>query len=262
MELKLANRTYRYPTPQVMGIVNITPDSFYAGSRYSTLKEVYAAIYQMIDDGAAFIDIGAASSRPGAIVCTVQQEWERLSPVLRALRPHFPDTLISIDTFYSKIVEWAYDLIGPFMINDISGGENDPNMFSVAARLKLPVIAMYNRGTLQNIQYYFASTLERAKEAGIQQIILDPGFGFAKTTEQNYTLLTHLSTLLNFPGVPTLIGLSRKSMIYKPLGISPDEALPATSALHLYALQQGVDILRVHDVAQANQMIRIHALLK
>ena len=267
INLIVGSRVYSFNTPQVMGIINVTPDSFYAKSRHITPVEVFTTIANMIEAGAAIIDIGAASSRPGAHPCTAQQEWERLSPVLKELRTHFPDTLFSIDTFYAIVVEQACDLIGPFIINDISAGEDDPRLFSVAARLQLPIIAMHKKETppdanlVAEVHNYFAAVLARAQEAGVPLIILDPGFGFAKDTPQNYTLLSHLSTLFDFPDVLRLIGISRKSMIYKPLCITPDEALSATTALHLYALQQGVDILRVHDVAEAMQAIQLYKFL-
>ena len=274
MELKIAHRTYFFSQPQVMGIVNCTPDSFYAKSRHTTPAEVYTTVEQMIKEGAAIIDLGASSSRPGAIIPSVEEEWSRLSPVLMHFRRHFPEVAVSVDSYHSEVVERAFDAIGPCMVNDISAGEDDPCMFEVAARLQLPVVAMHKRGTPQTMhQYtdyenivvdvhnYFASVLERAREAGVLQIILDPGFGFAKTTEQNYTLLSRLPELFDFSNVLRLIGISRKSMVYMPLVITPDEALPATSALHLYALQQGVDILRVHDVKEAVQMVRLHAML-
>ncbi|MCL2738830.1 MAG: dihydropteroate synthase [Bacteroidales bacterium] len=261
-------------TPLVMGIVNITPDSFYAPSRQATPKEVFKTIELMIEEGAGIVDVGAASSRPGADRLSTEEEWERLVPVLKELRRFFPHALFSLDTCHSSIVERAYGLIGPFIINDISSGEEDPLMFGLAARRQLPLIAMHKRGTPQTMQQhtdytdvvaevrgYFASVLKRAEEAGLSQIILDPGFGFAKTTEQNYRLLAELPAVFDFPHVLGLIGISRKSMIYKPLHITPQEALPATSALHLYALQQGADILRVHDVAAAIQVIKLHQLL-
>jgi len=274
MELKIGNQTQIFPTPLIMGIINITPDSFWAQSRHTSAAEVFATMERMTEEGAGIIDLGAASSRPGATSPSATQEWERLLPVLSELRRHFPNALISVDTVHSALVEQIYDLIGPFIINDISSGEDDPFMFPVAARLRLPLIAMHKRGTPQTMQqytayqdivsevhHYFAFTLARAKEAGIGQILLDPGFGFAKTTEQNYALLTNLPALFNFPNVPRIIGISRKTMIYKPLSITPQEALPATSALHLYALQQGVDILRVHDVAQAMDIVQLYTLL-
>jgi len=281
MELKIANRTHFFPTPLVMGIVNITPDSFYAKSRHTTTEEVFTTIECMFGEGAGIVYLGAASSRPDATLLTAEQEWQRLAPVLERLRHRFPSALFSIDTFYSTIVEQAYRLIGSFIVNDISAGTDDPRMFEVAARLELPIIAMHKRGSprtmqqlanygdiVQEVHSYFVSTLARAQRAGVPQIILDPGFGFAKTIEQNYTLLRRLSQLFpnnapesNMPKVLRLIGISRKSMIYKPLSISAQEALPATSALHLYALHQGVDILRVHDVAQAVQVLQLYRLL-
>ena len=274
MEIKIGNQTHKFNTPLIMGILNITPDSFWSHSRYTTPVEVFTAMERMVEEGAGIIDLGAASTRPDATTPSATQEWMRLSPVLSELRRHFPNVIISVDTIHSAIVERVYNVIGPCIINDISAGEGDHAMFPTAARLQLPLIAMHKRGTPQTMQQcteyqnilsevhdYFASTLARAKEVGIPQIILDPGFGFAKTTGQNYQLLANLPALFTFPDVPRLVGISRKSMIYKPLSISPDEALPATSALHLYALQQGVDILRVHDVAQAVQTVQLYALL-
>ena len=256
MEIHLGNKTHIFNTPQVMGIVNITPDSFYAKSRHQGVNEILTTVSRMLDEGAGFIDLGAVSSRPGAVPASARQEWARLAPVLGCFRQHFPEVVVSVDTFRSEIVERVFDAIGPFVVNDISAGEDDPRMFGVAARLQLPVVAMHkkevcNTDVVAEVRAYFASVLVRAQEAGVPQVILDPGFGFAKTMAQNYALLSHLSTLFDFPDVLRLIGISRKSMIYKPLNITPDEALPATCALHLYALRQGVDILRVHDVAEA-----------
>jgi len=267
MKLTIGNKTHIFNTPQVMGIVNITPDSFYAKSRQQTVDEMLTTVSRMVEEGAAMVDIGAVSSRPGAVMVSIREEWSRLAPVLGCFRRHFPDIVVSVDTFRSEVVERVFDAIGPFVVNDISAGEDDPRMFGVAARLQLPVVAMHQKemcGTdvVKEVRDFFTSVLHRAREAGLMQIILDPGFGFAKTMEQNYELLSGLSSLFVFPDVLTLIGLSRKSMIYKPLGITPDEALPATSALHLYALQQGVDILRVHDVAEARQMIQLHVRMQ
>ncbi|MCL2727576.1 MAG: dihydropteroate synthase [Bacteroidales bacterium] len=281
MELKIGSRRHLFSKPQVMGVVNITPDSFYTKSRHTTVKEVFATIEKMIEEGVDIVDLGAASSHPGATPLSGAQEWARLTPILEKLRLSFPETIFSIDTWHSGIVERAYNLIGPFIVNDISGGMDDPRMFEVAARRRLPVVAMHKRGTSQTMQHhtdyddvvsevrsYFTSSLARAREVGVSQVILDPGFGFAKTMEQNYELLSRLPELFlhhipesDGPEVLRLIGISRKSMIYKPLEISADEALPATSALHLFALQHGVDILRVHDVAQAVQVVRLYSLL-
>ena len=264
MERKIGSHIFS--TPVVMGIVNITPDSFYAPSRFFKPREACKRVARMIEEGAGIIDLGAASSRPGAALLPPDREWARLVPVLQQLRRLFPDTLFSLDTFHSTVVERAFEVIGPFIINDISAGIDYPAMFSVAARLQLPLIAMHKRGItsldiVAEVHTFFASTLRRAHEAGLPQIILDPGFGFAKNTEQNYRLLAQLTSLLDFPDALRLIGISRKSMIYNTLCISPEASLSATSALHLYALQQGVDILRVHDVAPAVQVIRLHKLL-
>ncbi|MCL1973332.1 MAG: dihydropteroate synthase [Bacteroidetes bacterium] len=264
MERKIGSHIF--DTPVVMGIVNMTPDSFYAPSRCQNLIEVFKRVELMLKEGAGIIDLGAASSRPGALLPTAAEEWKRLVPLLPQLRTLFPDTLFSLDTLHATIVERAFDLIGPFFINDISAGADDPRMFGVAARLQLPLIAMHKRGITSSdivteVRTFFASILRHACEAGLPQIILDPGFGFAKTTGQNYRLLTELSAVFDFTNVLRIVGISRKSMIYKPLRITPEEALSATSALHLFALQQGIDILRVHDVAPAVQVIRLHKLL-
>ena len=263
-----------------MGIVNLTPDSFWEGSRHATASEAFQAMEAMLDAGAAMIDIGAASSRPGTLMPTPDEEWARLLPVLQPLRRHFPQAAISIDSFHSEIVRRAYDLIGPFTVNDISAGEDDEQMFACAGSLGLPLIAMHKRGRpdemagltdysdiVGELRQYFTQALERAQAAGIPELIIDPGFGFAKTVEQNYELLRGLSELrppaLHPWASPPrlLVGISRKSMIYKPLDLTPELALPATTALHLYALQQGADILRVHDVKEAVQALRLYQML-
>ncbi|MDR2586610.1 MAG: dihydropteroate synthase [Prevotellaceae bacterium] len=263
MQLKIGNKSHFFHTPQVMGVVNITPDSFYATSRHQSINDVFTTVSAMIEEGAAIIDLGAASSRPGAHVTSALEEWNRLAPVVGSFRQHFADVIVSVDTFYSDVVERVFDAIGPFIVNDISAGEEDPRMFAVVSRLQLPMVAMCKReiagiDVVKELHEFFAEVIDRAQDAGVQQIILDPGFGFAKSIKQNYLLLSALPQIFDFHDVARMIGISRKSMIYKPLNITPDDALPATSALHLFALQQGVDVLRVHDVATAKQIIQIY----
>lgn len=265
-------------TPQVMGIINMSPDSFYPGSRCLNENEFENRFATMIEDGASIIDIGACSTRPHSIPISEEEEWERLKPALKKVLRVFPQSLISIDTFRANIVERAFDFVGDFIINDISAGEDDPKMLKMAAKLELPYIAMHKRGTPQNMQYkcdyknvtmevkeYLSSFAKKAEEIGIKEIVLDPGFGFAKDINQNYQLLNNLSELKikNKKGENYLLlaGLSRKSMIYKSLSISPEEALPATSALELTAILNGANIIRAHDVKEAMQMIKLYKLL-
>lgn len=257
-----------------MGIVNLTDDSFYAGSRCTDAETALGLIGRQVDDGAGIVDIGACSSRPGSVPVSSGQEWERLRPVLEGLRCRFPDLRISIDTFRSDIVEKAYDIIGDFIVNDISAGEDDEAMLDVVGRLGLEYIAMHKRGmpdTMQSmtdyqditedVRQYFVSFSSRAEKAGVKRWILDPGFGFAKTVEQNYRLLGGLGRLGEPYGDYTpriLAGVSRKSMIYRPLGISPEESLAATQAVNMAALMNGADILRVHDVKEAVQTMILY----
>jgi len=265
----------RYEHPKVMGIVNVTPDSFYRENRYLSQDDFIAACTQMVEDGADIIDIGACSTRPGSLLVSEDREWELLRPIVKIIPRHFPALTFSIDTFRAGIVERVYDITGNFTINDISAGEDDDRMLPLAAKLGLPYIAMHKRGTPQTMQShtdyenivqdickYFTDFISKAKSAGIKDIIIDPGFGFAKTVEQNYTLLKSLRSFKFENGeggyYPLLAGLSRKGMIWKPLSITPDEALPATTALNLQALLNGADILRVHDVKEAKQIVTIY----
>jgi dihydropteroate synthase len=253
----------------VMGIINLTPDSFYAGSRTAAC-DFMSKVRQMLSDGADVIDIGACSTRPGAPQPSIEEEWARLEPVLRQLSA---ETAVSIDTYRSEIVRRAYDLIGPFMVNDISAGALDPSMLETVGELGLPYVAMHMRGTPENMQQqtayqdivadvktYFEDFAARAEAAGIREWLLDPGFGFAKTLEQNYKLLNRLDALTVF-GRPILVGVSRKSMVYKPLGITPEEALPATQVVQFAALEKGASWLRVHDVAEAVRTARLYSTI-
>ena len=257
----------------IMGIVNLTDDSYYAESRCSDAEAAMSRIQTLVEQGASIIDLGACSTRPGSHPVGARQEWERLSPVLQLVRREFPQLRISIDTYWSEIVSRAYDLIGDFIVNDISAGEDDPHMLSVAGSLGLTYVAMHKRGTPENmtsltdykdvvsdIVEYFDGFAEKALQNGINDWILDPGFGFAKTLEQNYRLLSQLEKFKSLDR-PILVGVSRKSMIYKSLNISPEEALPATQVLHYHALCSGADILRVHDVAEALRTVQLYKML-
>ena len=258
----------------IMGIVNITDDSYFAQSRCAGIGQALERTGRMIDEGATIIDIGACSTRPGSVSVSMEEEWRRLENVLMPLRQAYPDVRLSIDTFRSEIVSRSYDRIGEFVVNDISAGEDDPLMLPLVGRLGLRYVAMHKRGTPQTMQSltdyddvtgsvlaYFNEFSQKAAQNGIKDWVLDPGFGFAKTIEQNYQLLNGLSRLKAI-GSPILVGVSRKSMIYRLLNITPEESLPATQVLHMKALQQGADILRVHDVAETARTISLYRLLK
>lgn len=264
---------------EVMGIVNLTDDSYFADSRCTGVEAALRRVGNMLGEGADIIDIGACSTRPGSLSVGADREWERLEPVLKALKVHFPDVRLSIDTYWSSVVRRAYDLVGPFIVNDISAGEDDPEMLPLVGGLGLRYVAMHKRGTpetmqsltdynnlLSEVREYFKIFAEKAGKYGICDWILDPGFGFSKTVEQNYELLRGLDVFktLALPSgnpVPILVGVSRKSMIYKLLDISPDVALPATQVLHFAALQNGADMLRVHDVAETLRTVRLYRML-
>ena len=264
---------------EIMGIVNITDDSYFAASRClgadgrPEADKVLSRIGMMLDEGADIIDIGACSTRPGSEPVGEDTEWERLEPVLEAVRKKFPHARISIDTYWSSVVRKAYELIGPFIVNDISAGEDDLQMLPTVGRLGLEYVAMHKKGTPQTMQHlcsyqdvtaeiigYFREFAVKAEKAGIRDWILDPGFGFAKTIDQNYSLLADLEQFTGL-GHRILVGVSRKSMIYKLLGITPEESLPQTQVLHLAALERGADILRVHDVAEAVRTVRVYRQL-
>lgn len=260
--------------PKVMGILNITPDSFYSKSRVSEKEQVKQTIAKMLADGADFIDVGAYSSRPGAQFVSEPEEWSRLEPVLQLIQNDFPDTLISIDTFRASVAQRAVNNFGVALINDISAGSLDAKMFDTVADLKVPYIIMHMIGTPQNMQQnvsynhlmqevftYFAEKIERLKEMQVPDVIIDPGFGFSKTLEQNYELLSKLDEFKIFER-PVLVGLSRKSMIYKQLNIEPEMALNGTTVLNTLALAMGANILRVHDVKEAKEAIELYLKTK
>ncbi len=263
----------------VMGIINVTPDSYFSGSRYlgkdgkPDVPGALGQIGRMFEEGADMVDIGACSTRPGACLIDETEEWRRLSPLVSVIRKEFPDKTFSIDTFRASIVRKCFDAAGDFIINDISAGEDDPEMLGTAGNLGLTYIAMHKKGRPENMQElctyddvtsdvlsYFRDFALKAEKAGIKDWILDPGFGFAKTVEQNYRLLENLDAFSG-TGKKILIGISRKSMIYKPLGITPEEALAQTQVLHLAALERGADILRVHDTAEAVKTVRLYRML-
>lgn len=255
-------------TPKVMGILNITPDSFYDGGKYKNDSEFLSQVYVMLKDGATFVDVGAYSSRPNAAEVSETEELNRISPIIELLLKEFPEILISIDTFRSSVAKKAIES-GAALVNDISAGKLDDNMIATVAKLRVPYIMMHMRGTPQNMMlqtnydnliediiYYFSERLSETKKAGIIDTIIDPGFGFAKTLQQNYELLNQLE-LFTHLDKPLLVGLSRKSMIYKLLESSPDQALNGTSILNSIALQKHANILRVHDVREAVECITL-----
>jgi dihydropteroate synthase len=260
-------------TPKVMGIINLTPDSFYAGSRKQSVDEALQQAEKMLNEGAAFLDIGAYSSRPGAIDIAVQEEMDRLLPVVEALAKSFPCAVLSIDTFRAVVAEAAINA-GAHIINDISGGQLDAGMFATVGRLQVPYILMHIKGTPQNMnklaQYenvfnevfdYFTDKYYRLKQAGVKDVIIDPGFGFAKKMEHSYALMNRLQEF-SLLGLPLLVGVSRKNMIYKTLGVTANEALNGTTALNAIALTRGATILRVHDVKEAVETIKIWELCR
>ena len=262
------------PKIQLLGIVNLTDDSYYAPSRAASCEAFMDRVRQMVAEGADIIDIGACSTRPGSQPVGAEEEWRRLKPALEALRSEFPELPVSIDTYWASVAEKTYDLIGPFMVNDISAGAYDAEMLPLVGRLGLPYIAMHLRGTPETMQSmtdypqgvtaevlrYFKDFAKKAAKAGVRDWILDPGFGFAKTVEQNWTLLEELD-ILQVLQMPILVGISRKSMIYKRFGITPEESLPATQVAHYMALQRGATYLRVHDVAEARRTVAIYSMM-
>ena len=259
----------------VMGIVNLTDDSFYEGSRCVGVDAAVSRIGAMLEEGADIIDLGACSTRPGSLPVGEKEEWARLEPVLKAARAAFPDARFSIDTYWASVVRNAYDLIGDFIVNDISAGEDDPMMLPVVGEFGLTYIAMHKRGTpesmqglsdysdvVEDVKAYFEEFSEKAEHYGIRNWVLDPGIGFAKTIEQNYELLRRLDAFKELADSPRiLIGVSRKSLIYKYFNISPAESLPATQVLGYAALTKGADILRVHDVAEAVRTVALYRML-
>lgn len=256
-------------TPKVMGILNVTPDSFYAGSRKETTSDIVNRVEQIITEGADMIDIGAYSSRPNAEHVSTKEEMARLRKGLEAIREVAPEAIVSVDTFRADVASMCVEEYGTALINDISGGQMDERMFDTVTRLDVPYIMMHMQGTPQDMQQhihydhlrmeimqYFALKVQDLHSRGVKDIIIDPGFGFGKTLAHNYELFKHLEDFKLF-GLPLLVGISRKSMIYKLLDSSPEEALNGTTVLNTIALTKGVDILRVHDVKACVEAVRI-----
>lgn len=263
----------------IMGIVNLTDDSYFAESRCIDVQAAMDRIGRLVAEGVDIIDIGACSTRPGSLPVGAEEEWRRLEPVLIAFKENFQNVTLSIDTYWASVVEKAFGVVGPFIVNDISAGEADPKMLPTVGRLGLKYVAMHMRGTPEDMQSltdyndvvedvldYFRNFSKTAEIHGINDWILDPGFGFAKTLEQNYALMRGLERLKEdtqyvHPPCQVLVGVSRKSMIYRLFDITPEDSLPATQVLHLAALQKGADILRVHDVAEAGHTVSLFKLL-
>jgi dihydropteroate synthase len=259
--------------PKVMGILNVTPNSFFDGGKYKNEEEIISQVGKMLTEGATFIDLGAYSSKPSAEFVSEQEEIERMVPVIELILKHFPEALLSIDTFRSEVAKASIES-GAAMINDIAAGELDDKMFEVIAHYNVPYIMMHMRGNPQTMQsltayddivkemlFYFSEKVQKARSLGINDLILDPGFGFAKTTDQNYEVLQKME-LFNAFDLAVLAGVSRKSMIYKTLEITAQEALNGTTVINTIALTKGAKILRVHDVKEAMECVRLFEKLK
>lgn len=267
--LNCSGKLLSLETPKVMGILNATPDSFYVGSRMQTELELVERVLQILSEGGAIIDVGAYSTRPGAADVSAEEEWERLANALQVVRREVPEAILSVDTFRAEIARRCVETFGVSIINDISGGDADAQMFDTVAELRVPYVLMHCQGTPQTMQQapsYKNVTAEvitdlsrkvrQLRQRGMRDIIIDPGFGFGKTLEHNYTLLRQLEDFRIFD-LPLLVGVSRKSMITNPLGITPDEALNGTTALNAFALMKGAHLLRVHDVKAAVEVVKL-----
>jgi len=255
-------------TPVVMGIINITPDSFYEGSRQQALDDILQQSKNMLTEGAAILDIGGQSTRPGSVQVGAEEEAKRVLPAIEAIHRQFPETIISIDTYHASVAKAAVDA-GAAIVNDISGGMMDASMLSTVAALNVPYICMHMKGTPETMQQnpvydditkevldFFIERIDTCRRAGINDIIIDPGFGFGKTIEHNFMLLKNLG-VFKILGKPILLGISRKSTIYKTLGVSANEALNGTTVLNTIGLQNGANILRVHDVKEAMEAVKL-----
>lgn len=272
--INVKGRLLDLSTPQVMGILNVTPDSFYAGCRMQTEVDIAARAQQILDEGASIIDIGAYSSRPNAEHISAEEEMNRLRMGLEIINRNHPDAIVSVDTFRADVAKQCVKEYGVAMVNDIAAGEMDERMFQTIAELGVPYIIMHMQGTPQNMQQephydnilkevfmYFAKKVQQLRDLGAKDIILDPGFGFGKTLEHNYELMDQLEEFSIFE-LPLLVGVSRKSMIYKLLGGTPKDALNGTTVLNTVALMKGAHILRVHDVREAVEAVRIVEKMK
>ncbi len=273
MNISCKGKLIDLTTPKIMGVLNLTPDSFYDGGSYNNKERALAQTEKMLLEGATFIDIGGASSKPGSVEISTDEELARVLPVIEEIHKTFPETSISIDTYRSDVAKLAV-AAGAAVVNDISGGNLDAKMLKTVGALGVPYVAMHMQGTPQNMQdkpsydniltdirSFFAAKIDAAHKAGIHDIIIDPGFGFGKTLKHNYSLLKNLSSI-KMNGIPMLIGVSRKSMIYKLLQTEVTDALNGTTVLNTVALQQGAQILRVHDVKEAHQAVQLIEKLK
>lgn len=272
--LNIKGKLVTLDEPWVMGILNVTPDSFYADSRIEDESALYKRIETILSEGGRIIDVGGCSTRPGAATITEEEERNRLKKALSILMLHYPEVIVSVDTFRANIARWAVEEYGVAIINDVSGGDMDPNMFRTIADLRVPYIIMHMRGTpetMQTLTAYenvtaevlqsLAVKMNQLYQLGINDVIVDPGFGFSKTIEQNYELMRHLSDF-RILEAPLLVGISRKKMIYEMLETSIEGSLNGTTVLNTFALLHGADILRVHDVRDAVEAVRITQLLK
>ena len=268
MTIKIKGELINFSVPKIMGILNVTPDSFYDGGKYNSEKKILNQVEKMISSGADIIDIGGYSSRPGAKEISIENELSRVIPIIQLISKGFPNIIISVDTFRSTVADQAVNS-GAHMINDISGGNLDSNMFKTVSKLDVPYILMHMRGSPKNmmnntnyddilneIKNYFSERISKAKLDGVNDIIIDPGFGFSKTKEQNYNLMNRLEFLKEFK-TPIVVGISRKSMIYKTLDTTPDKALNGSTILHTISLLKGANILRTHDVLEAVECVKI-----
>lgn len=273
MTITLNQQLLDLSTPRVMAIMNLTPDSFYDGGKLKNHEQVLAKVQQFIDEGASIIDLGGYSTRPGAIYISIEEEISRVIPVVRLIREHFKAIPLSVDTFRSQVARAALEQ-GASMVNDVSGATADDLMLDLIAEYQVPYVGMHMRGTPQTmntltdyqdivfeIRYFFSTLAEEAAKRNINDLIVDPGLGFAKTIAQNFHLLYHLDAF-KLLELPVLIGLSRKSMIYKTLNTTPENALNGSSALHMAALERGAHLLRVHDVKEAQECIKLFTQLR
>lgn len=267
--LKIGGEVLDFSTPVVMGILNVTPDSFYDGGSYQSEAEVIGRIHRIVEEGGGIIDVGAYSSRPGAAVVSEKEEIGRLMPAVELIRKYYPHIPVSIDTFQAKVAKEVNSCMGPVIVNDISGGTMDEAMFGYVAEADIPYVMMHIQGTPETMQknpvytdvvkevgQFFQERIARLEAAGFRQIILDPGFGFGKTLQHNYELLNGMEVYKQLE-YPLLVGISRKSMIYKLLGGTPADALNGTTVLNTLSLLKGADILRVHDVKEAVEAVKI-----
>ncbi len=272
--IEVGNEAIDFTLPVVMGVINVTPDSFYDGGKFEDEKALLSSVEKMINDGAAAIDVGAVSTRPNATMVSTKEELGRLLPALKAIRNNFPKIPISVDTFRSWVAVRVLDEIGPVIVNDISGGSLDSKMFETIGKLGLPYVLSHIQGTPQDMQEnpeyknlikemssYFSEKVKRLIKFGVKEIILDPGFGFGKKLEHNYELLNKLDSFKVFQ-LPVMVGISRKSMIWKALEITPETALNGTTVANTMALLGGADILRVHDVKEAVEATKIFTEIK